>query len=495
MAKRNPPEVRGLGSLRWRIIFWITCVVLVALACVIVITRSVLQTQVTDAANSAVEQEIEEFQQFAAEGTDPLTAEPFVSPQRLIEVYLSRQIPAEDEVLLGLVDGQLIQMDLSELSGNFREPLPSASPLAHEILHSAEPAGVFEYPEAGSAHWGRIEFQSPGDPEPSYFAVAVFTQGTRAEVDDEVRTISLIGLGGVAAAFGIAWLIAGQIIAPIRNLRQVASSISNSDLTRRVPVEGNDEIAQLAHTFNSMLDRIEVAYADQRKFVDDAGHELRTPITVVRGQLELLSMSPPEEQARSIELATAELDRMARLVNDLLTLAVADSQGFVNPAPVDVTELLLDIEEKANTMTPRAKVVAVAEGTVTLDEQRITEAILELYNNALRHVDDGSDIDLGSEFLGEGPDRLFRIWVLDRGPGVPDNLQESLFSRFSRGEPTDTPRPSGAGLGLSIVQVIATAHGGRAYLDSTVGLGSIFGLELPAPESEYDGPEQTEQEN
>lgn len=146
-------------------------------------------------------------------------------------------------------------------------------------------------------------------------------------------------------------------------------------------------------------------------------------------------------------------------------------------------------------MTPRAKVVAVAEGTVTLDEQRITEAILELYNNALRHVDDGSDIDLGSEFLGEGPDRLFRIWVLDRGPGVPDNLQESLFSRFSRGEPTDTPRPSGAGLGLSIVQVIATAHGGRAYLDSTVGLGSIFGLELPAPESEYDGPEQTEQEN
>lgn len=468
------------NSLRWRIIFWITIVVFVALASVILVTRSVLQNQVTESANSAVEQEIDEFRQFAIEGTDPVTAAPFDTPQRLLEVYLSRQIPDDDEVLLGLVDGQLIQMDLSQLSGNFQGPVASDSALVAEILRSPAPAGVFQDQDAGAVHWGRIEFRAPDLPGESYFAVASSTADARSNVEAEVRVITMIGLGGVLAAFLIAWLIAGQVIAPLRNLRQVASSITNSDLTQRVPVTGNDELAQLATTFNSMLDRIETAYRDQRQFVDDAGHELRTPITVVRGQLELLESSTPAERGRSIELATAELDRMARMVNDLLTLAVADSADFVKPKPVDVAELTLDIEEKANTMTPRAQVVEVAEGVVALDEQRLTEALLELFHNAVRHTGDESVIDLGSEFVGDGAERKLRIWVRDRGPGVPEPLQESLFGRFHRGETEDAPRPSGAGLGLSIVKVIAQAHGGDAYLDSTVGLGSIFGLELPA---------------
>ncbi|MGP6174493.1 sensor histidine kinase [Corynebacterium sp. A21] len=480
------PKLDAARSLRWRIIFWITCVVLVALSSVIVITRSVLQSQVTDSANEAVEQEIEEFSQFAADGTDPLTAAPFATPQRLIEVYLSRQIPDEDEVFLGAVEGQLIQPDLSQLSSRFRGPLSFDSALAREILESPTPSGIFHDSEDGTVRWGRIEFQSPNENGEAYFAIAVYTDPARAFVDREVVTISFIGLGGVAAAFLIAWLIAGQIIAPIRNLREVASTINNSDLGQRVPVEGSDEIAQLAATFNSMLDRLETAYRDQRQFVDDAGHELRTPITVVRGQLELLESSTPEERTRSIQLSTAELDRMARMVNDMLTLVVADSADFVKPAPVDVAELTLDIEEKANTMTQRAQVVAVAEGEVALDEQRVTEAILELYHNALKYVGDDSDIDLGSEFQGSGEDRVFRIWVRDRGPGVPADMQDALFGRFHRGAPTDQPRPSGAGLGLSIVKAIAEAHKGRAFLNSTVGLGSIFGLELPAPEPTAD---------
>lgn len=468
------------NSLRWRIIFWITIVVVVALASVILVTRSVLQNQVTDSANAAVEQEIEEFRQFAVEGTDPATAAPFDSPQRVLEVYLSHQIPDDDEVLLGFVDGQLIQMDLSQLSGDFQEPLASDSELADEVLRSTVPAGVFQDDTAGAVHWGRIEFHAPDTPGDSYFVVAHSTADAREVVNGEVRILTMIGMGGVLAAFLIAWLIAGQVIAPLRNLRRVASSITNSDLTQRVPVAGNDELAQLATTFNSMLDRIEIAYRDQQQFVDDAGHELRTPITVVRGQLELLDSSSPEEQERSIALATAELDRMARLVNDLLTLAVADSADFVNPKPVDVAELTLDIEDKANTMTPRAQVVAVAEGDVEVDEQRVTEAVLELFYNAVKHTDEESMIDIGSEFLGQGPERKLRIWVRDRGPGVSGHLQESLFGRFHRGEAEDASRLAGAGLGLSIVKAIATAHGGDAYVDSTVGLGSIFGLELPA---------------
>ncbi|AGF73250.1 sensor histidine kinase [Corynebacterium halotolerans] len=469
------------ASLRWRIVLWITVVVLVTLASVIVITRSVLLSQVTNTANAAVEQEIEEFRRFAQEGTDPATAQPFGSAARLIEVYLARQIPDDNEAIFGLVDDQLIQMDLSGIGGTHPEPLSSTEPLVREIATSAATAGVVTDDERGPAHWGRVNVSTgPEDPE-SHFAVIAFTKDHRTAVDAEVRLISLVALGGLAASVLIAWLIAGQIIAPIRQLRNVSSRISNSDLTRRVPVEGNDEIAQLAETFNAMLDRLEAAYRDQRQFVDDAGHELRTPITVVRGQLELLESSPPEERARSIELATAELDRMARMVNDLLFLAVADSGDFVHPAEVDAAELTIDIEDKAQTISDRIQLVAVAEGTVTLDEQRITEAVLELMGNALRYSGDG--VGLGSEFIGEGTGRVFRIWVRDRGPGVPAEQQDVVFSRFSRGEQTGTNRPSGAGLGLSIVQAIGEAHGGRAYVDSTVGLGSIFGLEIPAPET------------
>ncbi|ANR61303.1 two-component sensor histidine kinase [[Brevibacterium] flavum ZL-1] len=200
-------------------------------------------------------------------------------------------------------------------------------------------------------------------------------------------------------------MIAGQIIAPIRKLSSVSAKISNSDLTWRVPVEGRDEIAQLARTFNAMLDRIEIAYNDQRQFVDDAGHELRTPITVVRGQLELLATTPPEEQARSIELATTELDRMSRMVNDLLTLAVADSGTFIHVHPTDVTDLTIDIEDKARTISDRILLVDAAEGQVNLDEQRVTEAVLELFGNALRYSDDV--VELGSDFRGLAPTAFF----------------------------------------------------------------------------------------
>ncbi|MDO5669084.1 MAG: ATP-binding protein [Corynebacterium sp.] len=449
--------------------FWITAVVVVALTSVIVITRAVMLGQVADAANLAVEQEIEEFRHFAADSTDPETAEPFDNPARLVEEYLSRQIPDPRELHLGLIDGRLLQMDTSSLSGAFPAPLDPAAPLVGEILDSPAPAGIANDPERGTTHWGRVAVDF-GTGEVALFAVAYFTDGDRAQVTEQIRTLSLLGLGGVAASMVIGWLIAGQIIAPLRRLQSVAGEIEDTDLQRRVPVVGHDEIAELATTFNAMLDRIEEAYDKQRQFVDDAGHELRTPITVVRGQLELLETSPPEERPRSIALATAELDRMARMVNDLLTLAVADSGEFVRRELIDVAELTIDIEDKARTLDERVTLVALEEGQVMADEHRVTEAILELVGNALRYSE--GPVELGSGFV----DKQWRIWVRDEGRGVPEEQQATLFSRFHRGE----QRAGGAGLGLAIVQAIGEAHGGRAFVESQVGVGSVFGLELPA---------------
>ncbi|WP_047260722.1 sensor histidine kinase [Corynebacterium uterequi] len=463
-------------SLRWRIVWWIVAVVTVALFSVIFMSRSLLISEVSDNANAAVEQELEEFRRFATEGIDPATQQPFTSSARLIETFMSRQWPDDDELFIGRAEGNLITFDYTGWSGSVPPPVDTRGVFAREIFEAPHDSGVFHDPDFGDIHWGRV---SVADDQPASLVVAYFTEEDRGEVASQVRVIVLVGLAALIASVLIAYFIAGPIIAPLRSVRHVAHSITNADLSQRVPVTGNDEITKLALTFNEMLDRLEKAYREQRQFVDDAGHELRTPITVVRGQLELLESTPPEQRARSIQLAIAELDRMSRMVTDMLTLALADSGNLVSTAPHDVAELMIDIEDKATTLSDRVSLVDVAEGVVNLDENRVTEAILELYGNALRYSDD--EIVIGSEYIGEGADRMLQIWVRDRGPGISWDKQSTIFDRFTRAERNGNARPTGgAGLGLSIVAAIAEGHGGRAFVDSTRGLGSIFGIEIPA---------------
>lgn len=492
-------------SARWRISYWIIATVLLALLAVILTTRTFLFSRIEEDANATVEQEVSEFRAFVESGTDPQTAAPFTTSRRMMEVYLSRQIVSNNQAIFGMVDGQLIQMDLSGNSGSHVREVQSNSSLVSSVLQSDNPSGVYKDSELGQVHWGRVAVTTSGphgQPEShqdqgqfkyqgseSVFVVAVFTEPSRSEVSGQMGSIALVGAGGLAVTSFIAWLVAGQILAPLRDLRRVAASITDSDLSQRVPVVGHDEIAQLAQTFNGMLDRLERSYRDQRQFVDDAGHELRTPITVIRGQLELLNDASYEERERSISLTIDELDRMARIVNDLLTLAIADSADFVHPTMVDAAELTIDIEDKTHVMATRTiRLTAVAEGMVYVDEQRITQAMLELFNNAIRHTTDNDAIEIGSAFIGQGENRILRLWIRDFGPGIPADVLPGLFERFSRGRGS-IKRHNGAGLGLSIVRAIADAHDGSAWVESSEGYGATFGLDLPAGRP-YDGDDQ-----
>ncbi len=169
--------------------------------------------------------------------------------------------------------------------------------------------------------------------------VGVFTERAEKQARETVRDLVLVSLASLALAGLASWVVAGRILRPVRLVRQTAAEISEQDLTRRIPVEGSDEISGMAATFNAMLDRLEDAFAAQRRFVDDAGHELRTPITVVRGHLELMGDDPVERE-QTIALVTQELDRMARIVTDLLALAKADRPDFVRLGePVDMAQL------------------------------------------------------------------------------------------------------------------------------------------------------------
>jgi signal transduction histidine kinase len=258
----------------------------------------------------------------------------------------------------------------------------------------------------------------------------------------------------VLGAGAAAWLVAGRILRPLRDVAETARTITDTDLSRRIPdAEDSDELGDLVRTVNAMLDRVESGVAAQRRFVDDAGHELRTPITIVRGHLEVLEPNDPEDVRATVALVDDELGRMNRMVSDLLLLARSEQPSFLHVEPVDVGVLTVEIVEKVEQLGDRDWVLeTAAQVDARLDPQRITQAVVALADNACRHT----------------------------GPGVDAADRERIFERFSRG--STARRSEGAGLGLSIVRAIAVAHGGQVLLDSVPGRGATFTVEIPAME-------------
>jgi signal transduction histidine kinase len=285
----------------------------------------------------------------------------------------------------------------------------------------------------------------------------------RAEVSEAVRVALTIAIAMLAIVAVLSFLAVGRVLAPLRGLGATARSIeSTEDLTRRIEVTGEDEIAELGHVFNAMLDRLEQAFALQREFISDAGHELRTPITIIRGHLSLLERDP-----ETLRIVTDELDRMSRFVEDLLTLAKAERPDFLLLGELDLDLLTDELMAKARKLAARDwQLERVGTGLLRADRQRVTQAVMNLAHNAVQHTAEGDTIALGSE-LGE---RYARIWVADSGPGIARAEQERIFERYAG---------DGTGLGLAIVRTIAEAHGGRIELESEPGKGARFTMVLP----------------
>lgn len=303
------------------------------------------------------------------------------------------------------------------------------------------------------------------------FVVAQLRDPEQRELENAIFAIGAVGAAVLLIGSIMAWRLAGSVLRPVRAVTETARSLSESDLSRRIPVEGNDEVARLATTFNAMLDRLERAFATQRRFLDDAGHELRTPITIVSGHLELLE-EDPEQRRETLVLVMDELDRMSRMVNELLELAKAEEPDFLAPERVELGALTRELHAKATALPGAWQCEQAGDGTIVADRQRLTQALMQLAENAVRHAGTEQPIALGSA-LADGE---ARIWVRDRGPGIDPEEQQRLFDRFTRGRSGDR---EGAGLGLAIVRAIAEAHGGRVEVSSRRGGGATFTLVIP----------------
>ncbi|MCK1796893.1 HAMP domain-containing histidine kinase [Streptomyces sp. XM4193] len=460
---------------RVRILLWLLVVMALALGAVAFTVRSILLRDVDHRTNQLLSQETGEFANFVPQGIDPATGGRFHGSDRLLRVYLQRQYADPDEELLGLSGRRGAKPDVVRQPREIPEHIAlwRDGPALTRIHASEEPFGTLHRPH-GELRWAKVAIEPVRGGQPAAFVVAFNPERERDAADKTFWTLLALSAVALLMTIGIGWAVAGRILAPVRLVRSAAAELTEQDLTRRIPVEGRDDIATLAETFNGMLDRLERAFAAQRVFVDDAGHELRTPITIVRGHLELMGDDPADRE-ETIRLVTDELDRMSRIVEDLLLLAGAERPDFVRPEPVQLAELTADVFVKVRTLGDRDwQLDGVADLEVRLDPQRMTQAMVQLAQNAVQHTATGERIRIGSR-TGNG---RVELYVADSGPGIPPEDAEVIFERFRRGTSRRGTRTSGAGLGLAIVKAIAEGHHGDVELRPTEGGGATFTLIL-----------------
>lgn len=395
-----------------------------------------------------------------------------------LRTVLSRNVPNRHEGFLVTIDGRVPFVSGIETSLALQHVEPLRQEMSRLSPTASARLGTVEH-DGSRLRYVVVPVRVGADPSRGVFAAAIDTTAERAEVADSAKAYGIAGLITLLLIAVLGALILRRLLRPLRLLAETADRISEEDLAERIPEEGADDLARLTRTVNAMLGRLERAFLGQRALLDDVGHELRTPLTIIRGHLEIMDTADPQEVAETRDLALDELDRMGRLVDELVLLAKSERPDFLTVRRIRLDDVVEGVSERARALADRRwRIDALPAAEVTADHQRLTQALLQLVSNAVRHTDPDDEIAVGAARDGA----VVRLWIRDTGAGIPVADQERIFDRFERssGVRDRGPGGHGSGLGLSIVSAIAAAHGGRVTVTSMPGAGSTFVLELPA---------------
>ncbi|PID40353.1 MAG: hypothetical protein CR984_03625 [Proteobacteria bacterium] len=289
---------------------------------------------------------------------------------------------------------------------------------------------------------------------------------------------------GLLFAGGGGWLLARRTLRPVDHMTRTARRISGAHLEERLRETGNDdELDRLARTLNDMLDRLDGAFHQIRQFSADASHELQTPLTILKGEMEvaLRTSRSPEEYQRVLKSGLEEIDRINHLVAGLLLLARANSGVLrLDLQPLDLKALVQEICDQMKVVADVNSITLRPEGLESVafrgDREHLRRLLLNLVDNAIKYTPAGGRVGLSLQSDGD----WVSLKVSDTGMGFSKDEQWLIFDRFHRSTATRSRDVSGVGLGLSIARSIAEAHGGRIIAESTPGRGSIFTLLLPS---------------
>jgi len=460
---------RGL-SVRARVLVSIVTLSAVGIALTGVVAYGFISSDVTSTIDAELRSRADAFYALAG-GNDPATGLAWADPEALVRAGVQNAAASETTSAVGFVAGEPRFVPSSAthlaLEDDAQFLAAAASQPAGAVKLTTIATSMATYRSASVPVLG-----TDGTTE-AVFTVATDSGARLHELSELVRGFLVAAVIALVLIVAVAWVTVGRLLVPIRLLDEAARDISETDLTRRIPIVGNDDLARLSVTVNAMLDRIERAFAAQRNLLDDAGHELRTPLAVMRTSLDLLEPRDSEQVERTQAMMQDEVALMSRLVDDLVVLAKADRPEFVEKADLDLGALTDAVMRRASALSPREWVLAErSDASIYADAQRLQQAWMQLVANAVKFSDDQTPIIVGSTVDGEWA----RISVRDRGLGIAEEDHARVLERFQRvGDDNE-----GAGLGLPIVAAIALAHGGRVDVESVLGEGSTFTIVIPA---------------
>ena len=321
--------------------------------------------------------------------------------------------------------------------------------------------------------------------------------GSPSPLADHLRRLAFSLLFGsmgmlVIAFLGGLWL-ADRAMRPVKAITNAAHTISESDLSQRLNLQGHDELAKLAATFDEMLDRLQTAFERQRQFLADASHELRTPLTIMNLEVGrvLSGHRTSGEYHRALQTVDAESSRMTRLVNELMALARMDAgQAALKLEDLDLSDVTLEAVERMTSLAERQNIVLelgeMPELAIHGDRHYLIQMISNLIENGIKYSGSGQKVRIENGIIRKNDQDLASLRVSDKGPGIAPEYLPYIFDRFyridsarSRDNDDNSDSPTGSGLGLSIVAWIVKVHGAEIHVTSTIGQGSIFEVTFP----------------
>ncbi|WP_394280679.1 hypothetical protein [Corynebacterium sp.] len=433
--------------------------VLIALSFTVMLltTRQVMQSVITQEASADIAQEVDEFTTFAETAKDPDTGEPIDNAARLLEVYLSRQAPDSGEAIAAVVDGTLVENSTAP------RPLSAEGPLVTDVLASPASSGAFDDDAHGEVVWGKVSITAGTND--ATLIVARFLEEDRAVVGSNLRLITLIALGSALIAIIISWIVAGRLINPVRQVGREASELSLVKPGSTLETTGHPDADALATTFNTMLKRVDATDEAHRGVMRRTVHQLETAGSSANGKahtLEALRTLQELPVGRRIPPATpATLDhlytRIRTAVRDEIGARVSFSSKNIEDLDV---ELSPDLIVQAARHVARSAHVRAGEGIISM---------------RMEFVDGELTIDAADSAGVIEAENLPAFFEWDPDPLAIENLADHTH------------------LSHAIIRIVADIHGGHAWVESEPELGTRIGVTIPAPLTYPDDEEQEEE--
>lgn len=470
--KRN--KLLGLSATaRWRIAGWILLTTVLMVLVLILTARSIFIRQVHTDANAAIVQEAEEFNAFAREALDPQTRRPFTSVTALMETYLERQTPDKGEAFVAVTPTDVLVVD--NASKDAGERLAGDRDRLNKMINNEKSSGVEETAD-GQLRWGKSVVRGSNG-EQGVMLYTHFVQNNVDAVHRNMRILFGMMFGGLLLVVSIAWVVAGQILAPIHRFARLSDGIDSFNLSTRLPEDGDNELSRLAKAINKMLDRLSSAHLEQNHVlyeVLEQAQEQAHDLQQVRKQL--------AEGSPQAVMLDDSLAKMQSLSQNLALLLESGREGFLHDQETRLDSFVEKLAGQLRKQYPEHtwQIAEAADASAFMDTKHIFTAMHHLARNAVAHNAGGEEIQIGASVRRppEGQS-MASFWIVNHGMPLSKEEAKNIFEPLNPAVRRSDLQGPQMGIGLAVVKAIAHAHGGYAWVESSIEYGTVFGIDIP----------------